>query len=85
MTLVARKIKARSWIDLPVFANHGLQIEIAAMVVRQTRVESLMPARALPRGFHMHSGKISNMAEPQLSLRSAEARDSLEELRGSLL
>jgi hypothetical protein len=33
-TLVSRKSKLRSGIDLPVFANDGLQIEIAAEVVR---------------------------------------------------
>src|SRR5438445_2122803 len=40
MTLVSRKIEARSWLDFPVFANDGLQIEIAAIVVRKARVES---------------------------------------------
>src|SRR6516165_4783935 len=44
--------KLRSWMDLPVFANDDLQIEIAAVVVGKTRVRKRMPARAPPREFH---------------------------------
>src|SRR5207244_11628175 len=39
--------KLQSWIDLPVFANDSLQIEIAAIVVGKARVEN--GCRLVPR------------------------------------